>query len=45
VRHHLTNIFIKLGISDRQKLLILAHQHGLARLALNPKYLNPLVST
>lgn len=36
VRHHLTNIFMKLGVSDRQKLLILAHQHGLARLALNP---------
>lgn len=35
VRHHLTNIFMKLGVSDRQKLLILAHQHGLARLALN----------
>ena len=45
VRHHLTNIFIKLGVSDRQKLLILAHQHGLARLALNPKYLDPLLST
>jgi len=37
VRHHLTNIFMKLGVSDRQKLLILAHQHGLARLALNPE--------
>jgi DNA-binding NarL/FixJ family response regulator len=35
VRHHLTNIFMKLGVSDRQKLLILAHQHGLAKLALN----------
>lgn len=34
VRHHLTSIFMKLGVSDRQKLLILAHQHGLARLAL-----------
>jgi DNA-binding NarL/FixJ family response regulator len=45
VRHHLTNIFMKLGVSDRQKLLILAHQHGLARLALNPKYLDPLLST
>lgn len=45
VRHHLTNIFIKLGVSDRQKLLILAHQHGLARLALNPKHLDPLLST
>ena len=37
VRHHLTSIFMKLGVSDRQKLLILAHQHGLARLALDPK--------
>jgi DNA-binding NarL/FixJ family response regulator len=45
VRHHLTNIFVKLGVSDRQKLLILAHQHGLARLALNPKHLDPLLST
>jgi DNA-binding NarL/FixJ family response regulator len=35
VRHHLTNIFTKLGVSGRQKLLILAHQHGLAKLALN----------
>jgi len=45
VRHHLTNIFMKLGVSDRQKLLILAHQHGLARLALNPKHLDPLLAT
>ena len=45
VRHHLTSIFMKLGVSDRQKLLILAHQHGLARLALNPKHLDPLLST
>jgi DNA-binding NarL/FixJ family response regulator len=37
VRHHLTNIFMKLGVANRQKLLILAHQHGLARLALKPK--------
>ncbi len=37
VRHHLTNIFMKLGVSDRQKLLILAHQYGLARLTLNPE--------
>lgn len=35
VRHHLSNIFTKLRVSDRQKLLILAHQHGLATLALN----------
>lgn len=31
VRHHLTSIFDKLGVSNRQKLLIRAHQHGLAR--------------
>lgn len=31
VRHHLTNIFDKLGVSNRQKLLIRAHQHGLVR--------------
>lgn len=30
VRHHLTNIFSKLDVPDRQKLLILAHQHGMA---------------
>ncbi|HRB81173.1 MAG TPA: response regulator transcription factor [Nitrospira sp.] len=30
VRHHLTNIFDKLGVSNRQKLLIHAHQQGLA---------------
>jgi len=29
VRHHLTNIFDKLGVSNRQKLLIRAHQQGL----------------
>ena len=29
VRHHLTSIFDKLGVSNRQKLLIRAHQHGL----------------
>jgi DNA-binding NarL/FixJ family response regulator len=45
VRHHLTNIFMKLGVSNRQKLLILAYQHGLARLALNPEYLDSLSST
>jgi DNA-binding NarL/FixJ family response regulator len=32
VRHHLTSIFNKLGISSRQKLLIVAHQSGLAKL-------------
>ena len=29
VRHHLTSIFNKLGVTNRQKLLIRAHQHGL----------------
>jgi DNA-binding NarL/FixJ family response regulator len=32
VRHHLTNIFGKLEVSDRQKLLILAHHYDLAEL-------------
>lgn len=36
VRHHLTSIFNKLEVSDRQKLLILAHEHGLVELALSP---------
>ncbi len=31
VRHHLTSIFDKLGVSNRQKLLIRAHQNGLTR--------------
>ena len=31
VRHHLTNIFDKLGVSNRQKLLICAHRYGLVR--------------
>jgi DNA-binding NarL/FixJ family response regulator len=35
VRHHLTSIFCKLDIADRQKLLILAHRYGLADLSLN----------
>jgi DNA-binding NarL/FixJ family response regulator len=35
VRHHLTNIFCKLEVSDRQKLLILAHRNGLANLILS----------
>ena len=34
VRHHLTSIFCKLEVSDRQKLLILAHRYGLAELTL-----------
>jgi DNA-binding NarL/FixJ family response regulator len=33
VRHHLSSIFCKLEVSDRQKLLILAHRNGLADLA------------
>jgi DNA-binding NarL/FixJ family response regulator len=32
VRHHLTSIFNKLGVSSRQKLLLMAHQSGLAKL-------------
>jgi DNA-binding NarL/FixJ family response regulator len=35
VRHHLTSIFCKLEIEDRQKLLILAHRSGLADLTLS----------
>jgi DNA-binding NarL/FixJ family response regulator len=34
VRHHLTSIFCKLEVADRQKLLILAHRYGLADLTL-----------
>ncbi len=36
VRHHLTNIFTKLDVSDRQKLLILAHSHGIVDLTAAP---------
>ena len=32
VRHHLTSIFYKLGLSDRFGLIIYAYQHGLALL-------------
>lgn len=32
VRHHLTNIFDKLGVSNRQKLLIRAHECGIVEL-------------
>ena len=32
VRHHLTSIFDKLRVSNRQKLLIYAHQYGLVEL-------------
>ncbi len=31
VRHHLTSIFSKLGISDRLELVIFAYRHGLAK--------------
>jgi DNA-binding NarL/FixJ family response regulator len=34
VRHHLTSIFCKLGISDRQNLLIMAYRYGLLDLSL-----------
>jgi DNA-binding NarL/FixJ family response regulator len=33
VRHHLTSIFCKLGITDRQNLLIMAYRCGLADLS------------
>ena len=33
VRHHLTSIFDKLGVTTRQKLLIRAHQYGLVELS------------
>lgn len=32
VRHHLTSIFAKLGVSDRLELVIYAYRHGLATL-------------
>ena len=32
VRHHLTIIFDKLGVTSRQKLLIRAHHYGLVAL-------------
>jgi len=35
VRHHLTSIFRKLEVSDRQKLLILVHRYGLEELTLH----------
>lgn len=35
VRHHLTSIYCKLGVADRQKLLILSHRYGIADLALS----------
>jgi DNA-binding NarL/FixJ family response regulator len=31
VRHHLTSIFAKLGVSGRLELVRYAYQHGLAR--------------
>jgi DNA-binding NarL/FixJ family response regulator len=35
VRHHLSSIFGKLEVADRQKLLIVAHQYGLAELSIH----------
>jgi two-component system nitrate/nitrite response regulator NarL len=29
VRHHLTSIYSKLGVSDRLELLVFAHRNGL----------------
>jgi DNA-binding NarL/FixJ family response regulator len=37
VRHHLTSIFCKLEVADRQNLLILAHRYGLADFNVSPK--------
>ena len=31
VRHHLTSIYSKLGVSDRLELLVFAHSHGLVK--------------
>ena len=36
VRHHLTSIFDKLGVTSRQTLLIRAHQFGLVELIAPP---------
>jgi two-component system nitrate/nitrite response regulator NarL len=36
VRHHLTSIFSKLGVSDRLELLVYAHRNGLAQVAEPP---------
>jgi DNA-binding NarL/FixJ family response regulator len=33
VRHHLTSIYGKLGVSDRLELLVFAHRHGLIKSA------------
>jgi DNA-binding NarL/FixJ family response regulator len=33
VRHHLTAIFAKLGVTDRLELVIYAYQHGLVKLS------------
>jgi DNA-binding NarL/FixJ family response regulator len=32
VRHHLTSIFDKLGVTNRLELVIYAYRHGLAKL-------------
>jgi len=31
VRHHLTSIYSKLGVSDRLELLVFAHRYGLVK--------------
>ena len=31
VRHHLTSVFDKLGVTDRLELIIYAYRHGLAK--------------
>ena len=36
VRHHLTSIFSKLGVSDRLELLVFAHSHKLTQVKSNP---------
>jgi len=36
VRHHLTSVFSKLGVSDRFELMIFAYRHGLADLPPSP---------
>src|SRR5262249_55616689 len=33
VRHYLTSIFDKLGVSDRLELIVYAYKHGLAQLS------------
>lgn len=45
VRHHLTNIFDKLGVSNRQQLLIHTHQCGIAELTANASESGPWSGT